>query len=410
MYAIPSHATARPGVLVLATEFRAGPWVCRSLANAGFRVVGAHQRRSGGRSLACPRPLRYPSPVDDPDGFVAAVEGICRQRSIEAVLPVSEDAARVLAVRGPSLGGAFVVGPTSHQYARLCDKGRLGESAAHAGVAHPATVPVLRRDAVPYWPPLPSVVKPRISGESLTVVSPATVVSSPAQRAAALEALFDAGLEPIVQELVEGQRWSVHGARGEGLFRACAIEVEATYPREAGTTSVSRTGRTPPGLLAAARRLLELVDYRGPFSFNFIERGGRFLVHDVNLRVSASVGLSIRSGLDVPRLGVAAALGLAVPGEEPGARSITYIRPDAELAALVHELLGRGTGEPRRRIAARLALGILSPTHMLDPFPLEPFWLGSRLARQPRRLARWAARAMGVGPARRADDQARDEG
>jgi predicted ATP-grasp superfamily ATP-dependent carboligase len=394
----PGGDGGRPGVLVLATEFRAGPWVCRSLGAAGFRVVGAHQRRAGGRSMACPRPLRYPSPVEDRDGFVAAVEEICARASIDAVLPVSEDVARVLAPYAPRLGGARFAGPTSEQYARLCDKGRLGESAARAGVAHPATALVLRREAVPYWPPLPSVVKPRIAGERLGEASPAVVVTSPARRAAAVEALLAAGLEPLVQELVEGRRWSVHGARGEGLFRACAIEVEASYPRQAGTSSVSRTRPPPPDLLAAARRLLDLVDYRGPFSFNFIERGGRFVVHDVNLRVSASVGLSIRSGLDVPALGVAAALGLAVPDPDRArcSRSITYVCTDGELRALRDELVGRGAGEGPRRIAARIAAGTLAPRHMLDPSPLEPFWLGSRLARRAMTPMRRVARRLGV--------------
>jgi hypothetical protein len=384
-------APAASGVLVLATEFRPGPWACRSLARAGFRVVGAHTRRSGGRSTACPRPLRYPSPASDPDGFVAAVEAICRRRRIDAVLPVSEDAVRVLAEREPDLGGALVVGPTRDQYSRLCNKGRLAESAARAGVAHPETALVVPGGPVGPWPPLPSIVKPRVAGESLPGVSPAVLAASAAQRAAAVGALHDAGLEPVVQELVQGQRWSVHGVRGEGLFRACAIEVEASYPRGVGTSSVSRTTRPPRGLLASARRLLDLVDYRGPCSFNFIERGRRFLVHDVNLRLSASVGLSVRSGLDVPRLGVAAALGLAVPDEERPCRSITYVGTDGELRALARELTGRGTGEPPGRIAARLALGVLAPTHMLDPFPLEPFWLGSRLARRATRLARRGA-------------------
>jgi predicted ATP-grasp superfamily ATP-dependent carboligase len=389
-----ASAPGPPGVLVLATEFRAGPWACRSLARAGFRVVGAHPQPSGGRSLACPRPLRYPQPADDPDGFVAAVRAICRQRSIAGVLPVSEDAARVLAEREPDLGGALVVGPTRHQYERLCDKGRLVESAARAGVAHPETARVAPDGQVPAWPPLPSIVKPRVSGESLTAVSPAILVSSDAERVVAIEAVHGAGLEPIVQELVHGQRWSVHGARGKGLFRACAIEVVASYPRGVGTSSVSRTKRPPRELLASSRRLLDLVDYRGPCSFNFIERGGRFLVHDVNLRLSASVGLSIRSGLDVPRLGVAAALGLAVAEEETPCRSVTYVRTDGELRALVHELLGRGMGERARGIAARLALGVVSPVHMLDPLPLEPFWLGSRLARRATRLARRGAHLL----------------
>lgn len=185
-------------MLVLATEFRAGPWVCRSLAAGGFRVVGAHPLGAGGRSTACPRPLRYPSPVGHSDGFVEAVRTVCRERSIAAVFPVSEDAARILAEREPDLGGVEVAGPTRAQYARLCDKGLLGESAARAGVAHPGTVVVPQGGRVAAWPPLPSVVKPRVAGESLEA-RPVAVVTSAAQRTTAVNELHERGLEPIVR-------------------------------------------------------------------------------------------------------------------------------------------------------------------------------------------------------------------
>ena len=381
------------GVLVLATEFRAGPWVCRSLAAAGFRVVGAHPLGAGGRSMACPRPLRYPSPVGDPDGFVEAVRTICRDRSIAAVFPVSEDALRIIAEREPDLAGAEVAGPSRDQYARLCDKGLLGASAARAGVAHPETVVVPQGGQVPAWPPLPSVVKPRVAGESLEA-RPVAIVTSAAQRTTAVAELHEQGLEPIVQELVVGRRWSVHGARGRGFFRACAIEIQESYPRGAGTSSVSRSVPPPPHLLECARSLLELVDYRGPCSFNFIERDGTFLVHDVNLRVSDSVGLSIRSGLDVPRLGLEAALGIADPAEQSRGRSFFYVSSRGELAALLDGLRGRGAGEDSLRIAGRLAHGVASPRGIADPFPLDPFWVGSRLARRGSRLAHQAGRLV----------------
>lgn len=117
-------------------------------------------------------------------------------------------------------------------------------------------------------------------------------------------------------------------------------------------------------------------------------------MHDVNLRVSDSVGLSIRSGLDVPRLGLEAALGIADPAEQPRGRSFSYVSSRGELAALLDGLRGRGAGEDSLRIAGRLARGVVSPRGMADPFPLEPFWVGSRLARRGARLARRAGRLV----------------
>ena len=97
----------------------------------------------------------------------------------------------------------------------------------------------------------------------------------------------------------------------------------------------------------ATKRLVELVGYAGPCSLSFIESDGRLQVHDVNLRLGATVGASVRGGFDLPRLAVNIALGLPLPAEGGPARTITYVRMDGELGALVNELRGRGTGEAR---------------------------------------------------------------
>jgi hypothetical protein len=56
---------------------------------------------------------------------------------------------------------------------------------------------------------------------------------------------------------------------------------------------------------------------------NVIERRGAFLFHDVNLRLSASVGAAIGAGLDVPRLGVEAAAGRLERIDAPPPRAVT---------------------------------------------------------------------------------------
>ncbi|HWH15318.1 MAG TPA: hypothetical protein VNT51_11285 [Miltoncostaeaceae bacterium] len=375
----------------MSTRFRAGPWACRSLRGAGFRVVGADGLGRSGRSLQCPKPLRVPSAAREPAAFRAAVAELCRCEGIAAVLPVSEDATRVLAMDPPDLSGAVLVGPTRPQFAALCDKAALAAAAGFAGVDHPETVVVPPGGAPEAWPPLPSIVKPGMLGEDAPVAA-AVAVDTPAERRRALEDVWRAGATAIVQEFVTGRRWSVHGVRsGEGYW-ASAILVAASYPRTVGTTSFARCVTPPPGLLEATERLLALVDYRGPCSFNVIERDGRFLVHDVNLRLSSSIALTIHSGLDVPALAVAGALGLPAAGAPPRPGA-AYVRLDGEGAALVDALRAGDVRDAATR-AALIARAATADDHVLDPPVLEPFRLAESLRGQAERRARRVVRRV----------------
>jgi len=390
-------------VLVAPSDFRAGPWAIRSLARAGYRVVGAHSegRGTGGRSLACPKPRRYAPPLDDPDGFLEGLRGMVRAEGIEAVLPASEDVVRVLAEREPDLG-AVVLGPDHVQYRRLCDKGELAAAADAVGVAHPRTVVVGAGGPSGPMPPPPCVVKPRISGEELHGAGVAVTARSDAEREAAVEELLVAGREAIVQELLAGPRWFAHSVGLGPEFRFLAFQAFADYPRGSGPASFLRTGEEPPGIREATLRLLELVGYEGPCSLSFIEHGGRMQVHDVNLRLGATVGASIRAGFDVPRLAVDAALGRGSAPEDLAPRAVTYVRMDGEWGALMDELRGRGTGERKGPLAGRLVRGALAPGWMLDPSPLDPFLLSTMAGRRLLDVARRARRrANGSLPAAR---------
>jgi hypothetical protein len=388
-------------VLVLSTDFRAGPWACRSLAAAGYRVVGAHRagRLAGGRSLACPRPRRYPSPTASPDGFVAAVREICIRERIAAVLPGAEDTARVLAEREPDLAGAVPVGPDRAIYAALCDKGLLAETAERAGVDHPRTITVDAGGPSGPWPALPSVVKPRISGEDLRGAPAAVSVTDAAARDRAVAALLSAGLAAVVQERVEGVRWVGHCVRhGDGTLDLVASRIDRDYPRAAGTASLQRTVLdVPPALEWGVRCLLDEVDYRGPATVSFLDDGHRMVVHDVNLRLGASVGIVIRSGLDMPRRAVEAALGRGA-GVHGARRSIRYARVDGEVAATIDALRGRGDGDPAHRIFGRLVSAGISRDGMVDPFPLDPFWSGTIAAQRAVAVARRALRRRPAEP------------
>ena len=380
-------------VIVVWTGYRPGPWVLRALKAAGHRPIGVSPDPAGGRSTACLRPLRCPSPSTSPDGFLASLETLCRERGAHAVLPLSENAVEVLAERvEEGLAGAVIVGPDAGQYVALCDKTALRDTVAAAGLESPAGVTVGREGPTGPWPSFPSIVKLRATamGDSAIEV---LVVHDERGRAAAVEAILSAGHEAVVQERVIGTHWTVHAVRGaDGRFAAVLGRIERTFPRGAGMPSViSVLAREGPAI-DAARRVLDQVDYRGLANVQLFERAdGLFVVHDVNLRPPAPVALSIRAGLNLPALAVEATVGREWAAPRAPLRPFAYISRFDEMKGLVNDVCVRGPMTALRRAARVHGRG----RRLVDPPLRDPLWL----ARVPRGVAR-RARAQ-IAPARR---------
>jgi carbamoylphosphate synthase large subunit len=381
-------------VAVLWTGRRAGPWACRSLRDAGARVVGIHPARlPGARSTACLRPLRSP-PVRAHEDLLAFVAEVCAREGVDVVVPVDEDLVRLMAHRRPDLGGAVVAGPDGRQYDALCDKLALARAAAACGVDHPRTVLVTAAGPDGPWPSLPSVVKPRISMSSMGDF-PISSVETAQERDAAVARLRAAGGDALVQErIVDGRRWVAHCVRG-ATGTACVVSrILHDHPRDTGVASVQHTVPGPPAVVEGAARLLAHVDYRGPATLSFLESQGRYLVHDVNLRLGASTGLLVRSGFDMPARAAQVTLGDERGAAVPDWRPMSYVRTDGEVVALRDALLRAPGHEPAALLARRLAFGALGPRAMLDPSPLDILWLGGLAAQTLRETARRARAAV----------------
>lgn len=385
------------GVLVLWVGHRPGPWACRSLERQGYRVIRAHpQGASGGRTPACMSPLRYSPPTEDRGGFLRFVADTCRRERPAVVLPFDEDIVRVLAESPPDLGGAVLAGPDEAQYRALCDKGRLAETARLAGVDHPHTVEVGDGGPAADLPPAPCIVKPRISGSSGLWEKP-VLARTRAERDAAVAGLLAAGIPALVQERLGGRRWVGHCVRGPTSFDFLGFLVDRDYPRSAGPASVMHTREVPRAVVDGTRRLLDLVGYRGSCSLSFIERDGRFAVHDVNLRLGATVEASIRSGFDIPGRTVEAVLGRPAP-PLPALAPTRYVRVDGEFRELVRALRRRGDESPAR-LAAWIGHGLVSRRTVLDPSPFDPSWGSGLVAKRVVRAAGRARRRRATSPA-----------
>jgi hypothetical protein len=222
--------------------------------------------------------------------------------------------------------------------------------------------------------------------------NPAVRVGTVAERERAVAGLLAAGASAVVEELIDGDQWAVHAVRGaDGTFDAVAARVERTVPRRAGTPSVFTLGAPDHPVIDATRRLFELIGFAGPGNAQFFVRGGEVLVHDVNLRLPASVAMAMRAGLDLPRRGVDAALGRPLPPVDPPRPGLRYVSLGDEIRLL---LGGRDGGPPPRRIARDIVQGALSSTAMLDPPLRDPIWIGVDLTAGARNRARRAVRRV----------------
>ena len=380
--------SARPTVLVLWTGYPPGPRTCRSLKRAGFPIIGAFpEGRHGGSSSGCVRPLRYPSPTTDPDGFIARIAEICRTHHVDAVVPLDEDIVRLIAERASEIGDVVIVGPNAHQYQILCDKLELTRTAQALGLDTPHTVVVDENGPDGPWPTLPSIVKPRTSRSE--TVRP-RMVATAAERDEYVDELVETGIGAIVQERIDGPRWLVQSVRGPGVFEYVAFKVLDEWPRGAGPASYKRNVEPPPTLVAATKALLDQVDYNGPSGVSFMESDGRFYPHDANLRLGASSPASPHAGFDFPRRAVEAVLeldGTPFSGQwKPG----RFMRLDLELEALGAAWSTRKEGGTPGPILRRILSVGFSRQGMLDPSPADPFWVGQLIARAGRKAGRIA--------------------
>lgn len=368
----------RGTVLVLQAGNRSGPWACRSLARAGFRVVGAHDAgRVAGRSRYCRAPIRTASAFAAADDFLDDVERICRMFAVDAVLSNDDEGiTQLLAGHPDRLAGAVFVGPTAEQYERVCDKGRLHATARAAGLDTPLAVTVESPDADVDWPPLPSVVKPRTTQTQVAgtlVRRSAIVVATPGERAAAVAEICRATGSAIVEERIVGASWRAHFVGDGSDVAIVPVTTVRSSPEEAGMSSVQTVAAAAPGALVdASRTLIAALGYRGPGSVQFIERGGTFYVHDVNLRLPSSVAVSMLAGLDMPRLAVESALGRPLDLRSVALRAgVRYVWLHGELRNLVRRIQA---GDPLSRIweiAADILLALVSPHRVLDQLVLS---------------------------------------
>jgi predicted ATP-grasp superfamily ATP-dependent carboligase len=245
---------------------------------------------------------------ESPDAFAAAVLGWVKETQTTVVVPSSDQSIaslrpwRTLIEEHANLAMASeaALGIAADKQATLRIAGELG-------IAVPRTVVVDSVDEVPVAMAeigYPAVIKPRSSwlrdfgGERL--ISRAVLNEREALQAVAT--LQRSGARGLIQQLLRGRR------EGLGLFRVEGTVVGEfahlslrTTPMLGGACAMRESIAMPDDLRAAAVRLIDAIDLEGYSQIEFRrDAEGQPLLMEINARLSGSIELASRSGIDFP--------------------------------------------------------------------------------------------------------------
>jgi carbamoyl-phosphate synthase large subunit len=278
----------------------------RSQRELSVRLVGVDSTAASAGLFDCDR--RYTVPRVDDEEFLVAITAVCRRESVNVLAPIGHFELQLFAQAAADLEAeldARVISNTPRAVALALDKRASAEVVGRHGVA----VPRFRDLGGAEQIELPVIVKPTTGAGSHGV----TVIRDRADLAGAVRL---AGHDPLVQDFIEGQEYTVDlvvAPDGKVLAAAPRIRVEV------------RAGQSYKGMTVddrqvkdAARTCAAALGVTAQANVQLIKSAvdGHCYFVECNPKFAAAMGLTIGAGLNIPLLYVKLALGLRVRDDE----------------------------------------------------------------------------------------------
>jgi predicted ATP-grasp superfamily ATP-dependent carboligase len=336
----------------------------RTLARAGLRVAAASKdpRASGLRTRHAVERTVLPDPETDFDGFVDALVGSLAARPADGILASTDwsvvamhrNRERIGRFSAPALGA-----PEAVEIA--LDKERTLALARTFGIAIPRSVkassPAEVVSAVGEVG-TPCVLKPvsswQTTDERGARLSPLYAIDPVGAEQAAKTLLAPRGAAVLVQEVVAGMRETIKLFRNAGrTVVSFAMAIDRTWPPLGGSSVMRRSISPPEDALRAAERLVAEIGLDGYSEVEF-RRGpdGAPVLMEVNPRLSQSVELAIRAGVDFPRMQLEWARGGRIPVPAAPVLGMRVGWLGGEVRLVFGAL--RGSPPPRPRLSPQL--------------------------------------------------------
>ena len=297
-------------VAVLDASGRAALISARALGEAGARV-GAFDREQAPafRSRWVRESGLLPDFVAEPDAYAAALLALVERYEPEVLIPAHDGSIEVIRAHRSELERrvAIALAPES-QLAVAIDKAQTFALAESLGVALPRSVSLQAgcdvEEALAEVG-LPAVVKPMrswVEGSEERLMS--LVVSGASELRAILALPGWRGVPLVLQQWVGGRREAVwlFFARGKIWARFAQVAYRMNPPL--GGASILRESIVPNrDVLESSERLVREIGLEGFSEVEFRrDLSGRPMLMEINPRLSASIELGVRAGIDFPGL------------------------------------------------------------------------------------------------------------
>lgn len=293
---------------MLDLDTRGGLAIARALGRQGARIaVGARDgRASGMRTRYASARVAFPSPEEDFAAYADAIVRFAHDHRVDAIVPCIDSSVVALHRRRVELGAAPAIGSVAAVDVAL-SKPRTLEVAERLGIPAPRSMNAETQDDVESAlgeMGLPAVVKPveswRDEGEGGERLGP-MLATLPSDVAAARR------LAPaLVQELAPGVRETIKLFRVDReVVARFAMRVDRAWPPLGGSSVLRESIDPPRDILERSEALVDAIGLDGYSEVEFRRnRDGEPLLMEVNPRLSQSVELAQRAGVDFARMQV----------------------------------------------------------------------------------------------------------
>jgi predicted ATP-grasp superfamily ATP-dependent carboligase len=376
--------TPRIDVLLLDAQYRQAVACLRAYRRAGLRVgtVACESEASWApatRSRWCAARASVPDFSDDEDAYVDAVLALVKEWEPRLVLPAHDGSIEVLRNRRHEVECLTALGLADEAALDVAvSKERTLALASQLGLVVPRSLSVGPDDdvhAAVREVGLPAILKPAESwvvrnGTGTRLSTQAVNSVDEARRA--LDLVFAAGGQALIQEWLPGRREAVTLFYANGRFWARMAQAShRDWPVLGGVSVLCETIPLEPDITKSAERLVEAIDLEGCSMVEFRrDRQGRPGLMEINPRMGGSVALAVSAGVDFPMLLLKWKLGQplqAVTSYRLGQR-LRWLPGDIRHLKSVFDSQGRPDVPARARATARFVADFARPDTKLDVF------------------------------------------
>jgi predicted ATP-grasp superfamily ATP-dependent carboligase len=309
----PCGRTGALDALVLDAQLRQSLVCVRELGRAGQRVgaLECDVEAAAFVSRWCAVSAVVPGFTQEPAVYRNALLSVLDRYPARVVIPAHDGSIEVLRTYRATLERQTALALGSEAALSIAvDKGATLAIAERLGIAVPRGVAVDTSEDVEAAlaeTGLPAVVKPRASwveraGVATRLASEAVMSVDEARRA--VETIVRAGGNALIQQWLPGRREaiSVFSARGR-IWASFAQVAHRMVPVLGGSSVLRESIALPADSTSAAQRLVRAIELEGYAEVEFRrDRDGRPVLMEINPRLSASVEIAVRAGVNFPRL------------------------------------------------------------------------------------------------------------